>query len=400
MTSHVTVIIISSDRPAVVRKVRIPRQAPSRHLPTMMSSDATIPQSMKRLVVTSPGNGTSVADCTLQVESVPTPTPKSGEVLIKVVAAPINPSDYGSWFQSSASAYPMPIGKEGCGIVVASGWGLSASYRFPVGTKVGFICKDSTCGGSYSEYVAVDATTSVFAMPEHVPIEDCASFFVNPYTAVGIIDTAKRSTYNNKKGSSSSSKVAIVHTAAASQLGQMLIKLARIYDDVEIINVVRRQEQKELLEQLGAKHIILTSGDTEAWKSELKAKVKELGATCAFDAVSGEMTGHLMDCMPHKGIVYIYGSLSGNINGINPLDLIYRKKQLKSFFLSSWIQEGGWMSMIPRMMSANKLVNSGLDYPDGWCCSQFHDTTMEGAHDEVLSLLRSGVTGKKLRIRI
>ena len=370
---------------------------------------------MKRLVVTSPGKGTSVADCTLQVETVPTPIPKSGEVLIKVVAAPVNPSDYGSWFQSSASAYPMPIGKEGCGIVVAhhSGgglWGFSSSYRFPVGTKVGFVCMDST-RGSYAEYVAVDATTGVFAMPEHVPIEDCASFFVNPYTAVGILDTAQRAlnTSNKKKGSTSSSsskQVTIVHTAAASQLGQMLIKLARIINNddndnnkVEIINVVRRQEQKEILEQLGAKHIVVTSGDITTWKAELKAKVKELGATCAFDAVSGDMTGHLMDCLPPKGIVYIYGSLSGNVNGINPLDLIYRKKQLKSFFLSSWIQEGGWMSMIPRMLSANKLVNSGLASPDGWCCSQFHDTTMEGVHAEVVKLLTSGVTGKKLRIR-
>lgn len=373
------------------------------------SKSAAIPQSMKRLVVTSPGKGTSVADCTLQVETVPTPTPKSGEVLIKVVAASVNPSDYGSWFQSSASAYPMPIGKEGCGIVVAhhvgGHWGLSslsaASYRFPVGTKVGFVCMDST-RGSYAEYVAVDATTGVFAMPEHVPIEDCASFFVNPYSAVGILDTAKRSLNNDKK-KGSSSKVTIVHTAAASQLGQMLIKLARIINDdnnnVEIINVVRRQEQKEILEQLGAKHIVVTSGDVATWKAELKAKVEELGATCAFDAVSGDMTGHLMDCLPPKGIVYLYGGLSGNVSGISPMDLIYRKKQLKSFFLSSWIQEGGWMSMIPRLLSASKLVNSGLASPDGWCCSQFHDTTMEGAHAEVVKLLTSGVTGKKLRIR-
>ena len=371
------------------------------------SSDA-IPATMKRLVVTSPGKGTSVADCTLQVETVPTPAPRSGEVLIKVVAASVNPSDYGSWFQSSSSAYPMPIGKEGCGIVVANGgWGLSvSSYRFPVGTKVGFICTDST-HGSYAEYVAINATTAVFAMPEHVPIEDCASFFVNPYTAVGIIDTAQRAAAAKNK-STTSTKLAIVHTAAASLLGQMLIKLARIKQEeegiaIDIINVVGRQEQKELLEQMGAKHIIVTSGndDVGLWKAELKAKVQELGATCAFDAVSGDMTGHIMDCMPHRGIVYLYGSLSGNVNGINPLDLIYRKKQLKSFYLSSWIQEGGWMSMIPRMMYANKLVNSGLACPDGWCCcSQFQDTTMDRVHEDVVTLLRGGVTGKKLRVRL
>ncbi|KAL7525397.1 hypothetical protein ACHAXR_000990, partial [Thalassiosira sp. AJA248-18] len=237
-----------------------------------------------------------------------------------------------------------------------------------------FICNDKQ--GSYSEYVSLNAITGIFPMPDDVPIEDCASFMVNPYTAVGILDTAQQA----------GSTKAIVHTAAASQLGQMLNKLAPM-KGMEIINVVRRQEQKELLEKLGAKHIIVTSGeDDEVWKAELKEKVKELGATCAFDAVSGDMTGHLMDVMPSKGIVHLYGGLAGRANGINPSDLIYRKKQLKSFFLTSWIQSGGTMKMVPRMLSASKTVNSGLKSPDGWCCSQFQDTTLEKAHEEIVKL--------------
>mmetsp|Transcript_18070 Transcript_18070/g.39047 ORF Transcript_18070/g.39047 Transcript_18070/m.39047 type:complete len:105 (+) Transcript_18070:997-1311(+) len=88
-----------------------------------------------------------------------------------------------------------------------------------------------------------------------------------------------------------------------------------------------------------------------------------------------------------------------SVNGINPLDLIYRKKQLKSFYLTSWIQGGGSMKMVPRMFSAGKIVNAGLRFPDGWCCSQFHDTTMEKAHAEIVQLLGGSVTGKKLRIR-
>lgn len=349
---------------------------------------------MKRLVVTSPGNGTSVADCTVEIQTVETPTPKSGEVLVKVTAAPINPSDYGSWYRSKQPSYPMVIGKEGCGIVVATGGGLS-TYRAPVGTKVGFVCNDSK-QGSYAEYVTMSAITGIFPMPEDVPIEDCASFCINPYTAVGILDTAQQAAAATGGGSSK----AIVHTAAASQLGQMLNKLADL-QGMEIINIVRRQEQKELLEKLGAKHIVVTTstGEEETWKAELKAKVKELGATCAFDCVSGEMTGHLMDCMPNKGTVYLYGGLAGSVSGINPLDLIYRKKQLKSFYLTSWIQCGGLMKMAPRMMSAGKIVNSGLKSPDGWCCSQFQDTTMENAHAEIVQLLGSSITGKKLRIR-
>lgn len=316
---------------------------------------------------------------------VPTPQPKSGQVLIKVCAAPVNPSDYGTWFGSKPESYPIVMGKEGCGVVVATGGGLT-TYRCPVGTKVGFACNDAK-QGSYSEYVVMDAITGVFPMPDDVPIEDCASFFVNPYTAIGILDTA-----------SQAGSPAIVHTAAGSQLGQMIVKLAPM-KDIEVINVVRRVDQKKILEDLGAKHIVITSGDEAIWKEELKAKIKELGATCAFDAVSGDMTGHLLEVMPPKGIVHLYGNLAGRAGNINPADLIYRKKQLKSFYLVSWINSGGSLHMIPRMLSAGNIVNSGLKSPDGWCCSQFEDTTMEKAHGEIVKLLGSSITGKKLRIR-
>ncbi|KAL3793241.1 hypothetical protein HJC23_000783 [Cyclotella cryptica] len=344
-----------------------------------------IPDQMRRLVVTSPGKATSVADCTIEIQTVPTPTPQSSEVLIKVIAAPINPSDYGSWYKSKPESYPIVMGKEGCGIVVATGGGL-ATYRCPIGTRVGFACNDSK-QGSYSEYVTMNALTGVFPMPDDVPIEDCASFLVNPYTAVGILDTA-----------ASSSAKAFVQTAAASQLGQMIVKLAAVRG-MQVINVVRREEQREVLEKLGAKHIVVTSGEEESWKSELKAKMEELGATCAFDAVSGDMTGHLLEVLPPGGTVYLYGGLAGRAGNINPSDLIYRRKQLKSFYLTSWIQSGGPVQMVYRMISAGKVVNSGLKSPDGWCCTQFEDTTMEKAHGEIVKLLGSSITGKKLRIR-
>ena len=340
---------------------------------------------MRRLVVTSPGKATSVADCTVEIQTVPTPQPKSGELLIKVVAAPVNPSDYGSWFGSKPESYPIVMGKEGCGVVVATGGGLS-TWRCPVGTKVGFACNDAK-QGSYAEYVTMDAITGVFPMPDDVPIEDCASFLVNPYTAVGILDTAEQAGSN-----------VIVHTAAASQLGQMIVKLAPT-KGMEVINVVRRDDQKEILEKLGAKYIVVTKGDDATWKAKLKEKVQQLGATCAFDAVSGDMTGHLLECMPPKrGIVYLYGNLAGRAGNINPSDLIYRKKQLKSFYLTSWINSGGSIQMLKRMLAAGKIVNSGLK-SGGWCCSQFEDTTMEKAHENIVKLLGGSITGKKLRIR-
>ncbi|KAL9178955.1 hypothetical protein ACHAXT_011928 [Thalassiosira profunda] len=351
-----------------------------------MASD--VPATMKRLVAKEPGH--DVASCKIEVETADVPSPKSGELLIRVVAAPINPSDYGEWYKSNASKYPLTMGKEGCGVVVQSGGGL-ATYRFSIGAKVGFI--GLTKGqGSYSEYVSVDAS-SCFNMPDDVPIEDCASFFVNPYTAIGILDTAV-----NKEKSP-----AFVHTAAASQLGQMIAKLAP-EEDVDVIHVVRREEQAEILRKLGAEHVVVTGSGSdeesmEKWKEELKRKIKELDCTCAFDAVSGRMTGDLLDCMPPKGTVYTYGGLAGKCSNITPSDLIYRKKELKGFLLTNWVRDGGMMSMVPRMLRASGKVNAGLKGPDGWSSTQFEDTTLEKAHDDIVRLLSSSATGKKLRIR-
>ena len=94
-----------------------------------------IPKTMKRLVVTAPG--TDVATCKIEVQEVPVPEPSSNEVLIKVAAAPINPSDYGTWFRCRPEQCPFAMGKEGSGVVVKAG-GAVSSFAHPVGSKVGF----------------------------------------------------------------------------------------------------------------------------------------------------------------------------------------------------------------------------------------------------------------------
>jgi len=357
---------------------------------TSSSEEMPIPTEMRRLVVASPGKGTALTDCTVVVQTVPTPTPSSGaEVLIKVVAAPINPSDYGSWYKvanKGVASYPMAMGLEGCGVVVATS-GVIAGFRFPIGTKVGFIISDRK-QGSYSEYVTVNALKGVFAMPIDKNIEDCASFFVNPYTACAILDMARTENPDSN---------VIVHTAAASQLGQMLNKLAPS-EGMEIINVVRREEQAELLRALGAKHIVVTTSGNDDWKEELQTMIKELGATCAFDAVAGTTTGTLLGLMPNQSTVFVYGALAGPIGNVSSLDLIYRKKQIKGLYLTRWIENGGPLYTIHRLYKAGYKVNAGL-HDGGWSSSQFHDTTIEKAFDDIVALISGSATGKKLRIR-
>jgi len=347
----------------------------------MSEETTTIPTSMKRLVVTAPGE--DLKSCKIEIQEVPVPTPTTNQVLIQVVAAAVNPSDYGSWYRCKPEQCPFAMGKEGSGVVVATGGGL-ATYTCKVGTKVGFVGLKNK-QGSYSEYVVVDAIGGAFPLPADLPIQDAASFFVNPYTAIGILATAK-----------SEVSKAFIHTAAASQLGQMLVKLAPT-EGVDIINVVRREEQADLLKNLGAQHVVVT-GDNKDWKETLKSKVDELGARVAFDAVAGDMTGDLVDVLPKKGTVFVYGGLAGRATNIDPMGLIYHEKQVKGFYLTSWIQKGGSISMLPRMMAASRKVNSGLKQ-GGWSSSQFKDITLEKVHEEIVSHLGSSITGQKLRVR-
>jgi NADPH2:quinone reductase len=347
-----------------------------------------IPATMKRLVVMAPGK--DIASCKIEIEEVPVPKPAPNQVLVKVVAAAINPSDYGAWARCKPEQCPLAMGMEGCGVVVQTGEGsllssFTTSWTCPVGTKVGFTSLKNN-QGSYSEYVVADAVGGVFPMPEDLPIEDAASFFVNPYTAIGICDMVR-----------SEGSKAFVLTAAASQLGQMLVKLAPT-EGVEMICVVRREEQSEMLKKLGAKHVIVSgSGDDDSWKEELQAKITELEATVAFDAVAGTSTGDLLDVLPPSGTVYVFGGLSGRIQNIDVTALIYKEKKLKGFFLSSWIKNGGMLIMMIRMITASKKVNPGLS--GGWSSSQFKDTTLEKARDDIVELLGSSITGQKLRIR-
>lgn len=349
-----------------------------------------IPSTMKRLVVTAPGE--DVASCKIEVqESVAVPKPTAGQVLIKVVASAINPSDYSAWSRCSPDQCPLVMGTEGSGVVVQVGSSLPGFLSgVKLGSNVGFVSLKNN-QGSFSEYVVADRVGGAFLLPDKdLPVENAASFFVNPFTAIAIIDSAK------KIGAK-----AIVHTAAASQLGQMLVKLAPS-ENMEIICVVRREEQAELLKKIGAKHIVVSGGDNAAtWKEELKVKVKEMGATAAFDAIAGKSTGDMLDVLPNKGTVFLYGGLAGRAQNINPIDMIYKEKKLQGFYLTNWIKSGGVLSTLSRIRAASGKVTANLS-EGGWAATQFVDTTLENAHSDLVKVLsnKQSSTNQKLRIRM
>jgi len=277
---------------------------------------------------------TSHGTLELSLHDVPVPSPAGDEVLVRVEASPINPSDLGVLIAgadmstatiagtperpvvtatlreaaleglSARVDKPLPVGNEGAGIVVAAG--SSPAAQALVGKSVGI-----AGGGMYTQYKAVDAFACL-VLPEGTTPKDGASSFVNPLTALGMLETMRREGHS-----------ALVHTAAASNLGQMLVKLC-IKDGVPLVNIVRKPDQEELLRSLGAVHVCNSASPT--FSSDLVETLKATSATIAFDATGGgTLTSQILSGMEqaanatakeysrygstvHKQ-VYIYGGL-------------------------------------------------------------------------------------------
>jgi NADPH:quinone reductase-like Zn-dependent oxidoreductase len=238
---------------------------------------------------------TSHGTLELSLHDVPVPSPRGDEVLVRVEASPINPSDLGVLIAgadmstatiagtperpvvtatlreaaleglSARVDKPLPVGNEGAGIVVAAG--SSPAAQALVGKSVGI-----AGGGMYTQYKAVDAFACL-VLPEGTTPKDGASSFVNPLTALGMLETMRREGHS-----------ALVHTAAASNLGQMLVKLC-IKDGVPLVNIVRKPDQEELLRSLGAVHVCNSGSPT--FSSDLVEALKATSATIAFDATGG-----------------------------------------------------------------------------------------------------------------
>jgi NADPH:quinone reductase-like Zn-dependent oxidoreductase len=231
----------------------------------------------------------------LSLIEVAVSTPTSGQVLLRVEAAPINPSDLGLLLagadMDSASIggtpdLPMvnaplaegalralaarvgrslPVGNEGAGTVVATG--ASPDAQALLGRTV------AVAGGSmYAQYRITDASACL-VLPEGTSAREGASSFVNPLTALGMIETMRR------EGHSS-----LVHTAAASNLGQMLVKLC-LEENIPLVNIVRKSEQESLLRSIGAVHVC--NSDSPSFRSDLTEALTVTSATLAFDATGG-----------------------------------------------------------------------------------------------------------------
>lgn len=281
-------------------------------------------------------NITSDATVELRLVEVPTPAPQEHEVVVRMEAAPINPSDMGLLFGpadinsvrvagSGIEAVvnadiaepvmqlvttlarldsPQPAGNEGAGVVVDAG--ASGKAQALLGKAVAIMGPSS-----YTQYRCVGVERCLL-LPENTSPAEGAACFVNPLTALGMVETMRLEGHS-----------ALVHTVGASNLGQMLIKLCQA-EDIELVNIVRKPEQAAQLESLGAKYICNSS--SPAFIDELTEALIATGATLAFDAIGGgQLASQILNCMEvalsnsvksqgrygtdaHKQ-VYIYGGL-------------------------------------------------------------------------------------------
>jgi NADPH:quinone reductase-like Zn-dependent oxidoreductase len=270
----------------------------------------------------------------ISLANVPVPEPGPDEILVRVEATPINPSDLGLLVgaadMSTAKASgtrdapvitakvpeaamtamagrldeSMPVGNEGAGVVIKTG--SSDTARALMGKTVSMIG-----GAMYAQYRCIKAK-DVMELPAGTTAADGASWFVNPLTALGMTETMRREGHK-----------ALVHTAAASNLGQMLNKIC-LKDGISLVNIVRNQEQAELLRKIGVKYVVDSSA--ASFMDDLTNALVETGATIAFDAIGGgKLAGQILTCMEtaanktakvysrygstvHKQ-VYVYGSL-------------------------------------------------------------------------------------------
>jgi len=280
----------------------------------------------------------------LLVRQIPVPRPGPGEVLIRMAASPINPSDLFFLAGNYAFQKPFPVvpGLEGSGTVVDAGKGLVP--RMWMGKRVACAAAQ-TSDGTWAEYMVTSAMLC-FPLPKNLSLEQGAMLIVNPMTALSFFDIAK-----------SEKHAAIVSTAAASALGRMIIRLGR-QNGLPVINIVRRQEQVELLESLGAQYV-LNSLD-EGFPDRLHTLAHQLKATLILDAVGGGLTQQLLDAAPFGGTVLVYSNLSGEPCIFNAETLIFGDKKVAGFFLSNQAAKKSFIARLWFTQRVKKLATEAL----------------------------------------
>lgn len=276
------------------------------------------------------------------------PALKRGEVLIKVLASPINPSD----LVYLLGKYGIPpvegnfAGFEACGEVIDANAGLYGKWL--KGKRVAIFATPGK-DGVWANYCV---TRSQFCIPVRKELSDeqASTIVVNPCTSVCLVERAKQLEAK-----------AIVINAAASQVGKGVIRYAKTLG-IKTIATVRSHRNIAPLEQLGADKVLLT--DSDDFKSQLKASAKSLEATVLLDAVADTDTPLILSCMPNASTAIVYGRLTETHDPIGGLfsvaDVIFRDVKIEGFWLSTYIKKASALGTIKLTRKVQKLFVDGV----------------------------------------
>ncbi len=265
----------------------------------------------------------------VHLEERPKPRLSRGEVLLRVHASPINPSDrlYVRGLYGIAPTEGRIAGFEGTGTVVASEAGLYGRWLLGKRVSAGVQGED----GFWAEFVKVPAARCIPLGPA-VADENAACALVNPLTAWALFDPVR-----------TGKEPAMVQTAGASQVGRMIIRLGRHFGK-RVVSIVHRRELVDTLRAEGAEDI-LDSSDPN-FTDELHATCKRWNIRYAIDAVSGPIVATLGRALEPGGTVHVYGALSLTNAEADPLALIFRNAAVRGFWLSHWTQAQGALGML------------------------------------------------------
>ncbi len=368
----------------------------------------SIPTSARRLV----SETTSEGMLELRVEKVPIPALQPGELLVRVEAAPLHPSDLGMMIMAGdisraarvglALRMPLPeaarammaarvgiavpVGNEGAGVVVAAG---DADGEAMIGQPVA-----AFAGAMYADH-RVLPSDAVIPLPEGTSARDGAAVSVNPLTALAMVEVMQRN-----------GATALVHTAAASSLGQILQRICA-KDGIPLVNIVRRPEQAAILEALGAKHILNSQGDD--FMAKMIDAFAEVGATIAFDAVGGgPLAGMILSAMesaqkrsaptssPYGSAIpkraYIYGRLDSTPTSVPPT--VGMAWAVNGFLLPHFLEETG--EDVRRRMEARVMAELTTTFAIAYTQEIGLDALLDPA---VLARATAKTTNEKFLIR-
>lgn len=313
----------------------------------------------------------------LIVRQIPVPKPGAGEVLVRIAASTINPSDIG--FIAGGFGYtrtlPVTPGIEGSGTVVTAGSGWLG--KFLLGRRVA-CTKSPTYNGTWAEYMVTRASLCI-PLQKTISLEQGSTLVVNPMTAVIFLDMIRKGKYK-----------AVVNSAAASQLGRMLVRLS-LKHNFPLINVVRRGEQAELLRSMGARYV-LVSTDAD-FDEKLTKLTHELNATLVLEAIGGDFTQRLIDASPEKSLILLYSNLSAEPATIRPNSLWNYDRRVEGFYLGTWARKNSVLKVLQIAQQAQKLLSADLQVT-------FQKRLPLSAVQEGLEMYRKNMTAGKILLVI